>query len=45
MLIVQLKMEQKINNLDDINSANINFITKTLSLEIKEANRIERTNS
>ena len=35
------KMEQKLNNLDDINSANINFITKTLSLEIKETSRMK----
>jgi Cd2+/Zn2+-exporting ATPase len=35
------KMEQKLNNLDDISSANINFITKTLSLEIKETSRMK----
>lgn len=35
------KMEQKINQLDGVNSANINFLTKTLILEIKESSRIE----
>ena len=30
------KMEQKINELDGVNSANVNFLTKTLILEIKE---------
>ena len=35
------KMEQKINELDGVHSANINFLTKTLTLEIKEINRLE----
>lgn len=35
------KMEQKINQLDGVNSANVNFLTKTLLLEIKESSRVE----
>ncbi|BCZ45444.1 cadmium-translocating P-type ATPase [Clostridium gelidum] len=35
------KMEQKINELDGVNSANVNFLTKTLILEIKESSRVE----
>ncbi|WP_026889433.1 heavy metal translocating P-type ATPase [Clostridium beijerinckii] len=35
------KMEQKINELDGINFANVNFLTKTLILEAKEANKLE----
>lgn len=35
------KMEQKINQLDGVNSANVNFLTKTLLLEIKESSRLE----
>jgi len=35
------KMEQKINQLDGVNSANVNFLTKTLMLEIKESSRVE----
>lgn len=35
------KMEQKINELDGVHSANVNFLTKTLTLEIKEINRLE----
>jgi Cd2+/Zn2+-exporting ATPase len=35
------KMEKKINELDAVNSANVNFLTKTLILEAKEASRVE----
>ena len=35
------KMEQKINALDGIHTANVNFLTKTLILEIKELNKVE----
>jgi len=35
------KMEQKINQLDEVNSANVNFLTKTLTLEIKESSKVE----
>lgn len=35
------KIEQKINALDGIHTANVNFLTKTLTLEIKEINRVE----
>ncbi|AGX42770.1 heavy metal translocating P-type ATPase [Clostridium saccharobutylicum] len=35
------KMEQQINELEGIHSANVNFITKTLILEIKETNKVE----
>lgn len=35
------KMEKKIGELDGIYSANVNFLTKTLSLEFKETNRVE----
>jgi len=35
------KMEQKINQLDEVNSANVNFLTKTLMLEIKESSKVE----
>lgn len=35
------KIEDKVNELDGIYSASVNFITKTLSLEIKEANGME----
>lgn len=35
------KMEQKINELDEVHSASVNFLTKTLILEIKEASRVE----
>ncbi|EKQ54338.1 MULTISPECIES: heavy metal translocating P-type ATPase [unclassified Clostridium] len=35
------KMEQKINELDGIHSANVNFVTKTLALEIEEINRLD----
>lgn len=33
------KMEQRLNALEGIGSANINFITKTLTLEIEEVNK------
>lgn len=33
------KIEKKLNELDGINSANVNFATKTLILEIEEINR------
>lgn len=33
------KMEQKLNALEGIDSANINFVTKTLTLEIEEVNK------
>ncbi|MFW2490641.1 heavy metal translocating P-type ATPase [Clostridium chromiireducens] len=35
------KIEQKVNELEGINSANVNFLTKTLTLEIKEITGIE----
>lgn len=35
------KMEQKISELDGIHSANVNFMTKTLVLEIREPSRVE----
>lgn len=35
------KMERKINELDEVNSANVNFLTKTLTLEIKESSKVE----
>lgn len=35
------KMEKKINELDGIDSANVNFVTKTLVLEAKEGNKLE----
>ncbi|OOM14318.1 heavy metal translocating P-type ATPase [Clostridium saccharobutylicum] len=35
------KMEQQINELEGIHSANVNFVTKTLILEIKETNKVE----
>lgn len=35
------KIEKKINELDGVNSANVNFLTKTLILEAKEGNRLE----
>ncbi|WP_459482199.1 heavy metal translocating P-type ATPase [Clostridium saccharoperbutylacetonicum] len=35
------KIEEKVNELDGINSANVNFMTKTLTLEMKEANGME----
>lgn len=35
------KMERKINELDGIDSANVNFVTKTLVLEAKEGNKLE----
>ena len=35
------KIEKKVNELDGIQSANINFITKILTLEIKEINKVE----
>lgn len=35
------KIEGKVNELDGIHSANVNFMTKTLTLEIKEINRVE----
>ena len=35
------KMEDKIKELDGIHSSNVNFMTKTLTLEIKEINRVE----
>lgn len=35
------KIERKINELDGVHSANVNFMTKTLTLEIKEINRVE----
>lgn len=35
------KIERKINELDGVNFANVNFLTKTLILEINEANKLE----
>ena len=35
------KIEEKVSELDGINSANVNFMTKTLTLEMKEANGME----
>ncbi|EHJ00948.1 heavy metal translocating P-type ATPase [Clostridium sp. DL-VIII] len=35
------KMEKRISELDEVNSASVNFLTKTLILEIKEASRVE----
>lgn len=35
------KIEQKISELDGVHSANVNFLTKTLVLEIKEINRVD----
>ncbi|MDR3597357.1 heavy metal translocating P-type ATPase [Clostridium sp.] len=35
------KMERKINELEGVHFANVNFLTKTLTLEIKEINRVE----
>ncbi|MDT8716019.1 cadmium-translocating P-type ATPase [Clostridium sp. 19966] len=35
------KIEQKLNGLEGINSANVNFLTKTLVLELKENNKVE----
>ncbi|RII33808.1 cadmium-translocating P-type ATPase [Clostridium chromiireducens] len=35
------KIDQKVNELEGINSANVNFLTKTLTLEIKEITGIE----
>lgn len=35
------KMEKKISELDGIHSVNVNFMTKTLVLEIKEPSRVE----
>jgi Cd2+/Zn2+-exporting ATPase len=35
------KIEEKVNELEGINSANVNFMTKTLTLEMKEANGME----
>jgi Zn2+/Cd2+-exporting ATPase len=35
------KIEQKINQLDEVNSANVNFLTKTLTLEIKESSKVD----
>jgi Cd2+/Zn2+-exporting ATPase len=35
------KIEKKINELDGIDSANVNFVTKTLVLEAKEGNKLE----
>ena len=36
-----VKIEQKVNELDEIHSANVNFMAKTLTLEIKENNSVE----
>lgn len=35
------KIEEKVNGLDGIHYANVNFMTKTLTLEIKEVNKVE----
>lgn len=35
------KIEDKVSKIDGISSANVNFLTKTLSLEIDEVNRVE----
>jgi len=35
------KIEQKVNELDGIHSANVNFMAKTLTLELKENNSVE----
>jgi Cd2+/Zn2+-exporting ATPase len=35
------KMEKKINELDGIHTANVNFLTKTLTLEVKETSKLE----
>lgn len=35
------KIEQKVSELDGIHSSNLNFITKTLTLEIEDINRAE----
>lgn len=35
------KIEQKVSELDGIHSSNLNFITKTLTLEIEDSNRAE----
>lgn len=35
------KIEQKINELDGVNFANVNFLTKTLILETNEVNKLE----
>jgi Cd2+/Zn2+-exporting ATPase len=35
------KMELKINELEGVHFANVNFLTKTLTLEIKEINKVE----